>query len=138
LADVSGFGTFTSTSLCAGGCLTKNDWLATVRGRVGYAFDRFLVYGTAGAAFGDVRANFSTDPATDETKTGWTVGAGVEVAVASNWTAKAEYLFVDLADGSCTANCAIQNPNGPPLIPNVAVKFNESIVRAGINYKFGS
>jgi hypothetical protein len=32
---------------------------------------------------------------------------------------------------------AIQNPNGPPLIPNVAVKFNESIVRAGVNYKFG-
>jgi iron complex outermembrane recepter protein len=137
LADVSGFGTFTSTSFCAGGCLTKNDWLATVRGRAGYAFDRFLVYGTAGAAFGDVRANFSTDPATDATKAGWTVGAGVEVAVTSNWTAKAEYLFVDLADGSCTANCAIQNPNGPPLIPNVAVKFNESIVRAGINYKFG-
>jgi len=136
-ADVSGFGTFTAASLCAAGCLTKNDWLATVRGRVGYAFDRFLVYGTAGAAFGDVRAGFSANPATDATKTGWTVGAGVEVAVASNWTAKAEYLFVDLADGSCTANCAIQDPNGPPLIPNVAVRFNESIVRAGVNYKFG-
>jgi iron complex outermembrane recepter protein len=134
-SDVSGFGTFTATSLCAGGCLTKNNWLATVRGRVGYAFDRFLVYGTGGAAFGDVRAGFSNDPVTDASGTGWAAGAGIEVAVASNWTAKAEYLFVDLPNGSCTANCAIQNPSGPPLVPNVAVKFNESIVRLGINYK---
>ncbi len=136
-SDVSGFGTFTATSLCAGGCLTKNDWLATVRGRIGYAFDRFLIYGTGGAAFGNVRANLSNDPVTDASGTGWTAGVGVEVAVASNWTAKAEYLFVDLPNGSCTANCPIQNPNGPPLIPNVAVKFNESVARMGISYKFG-
>ena len=136
-ADAGGFGTFTATSLCAGGCLTRNDWLATVRGRVGYAFDRYLVYGTGGAAFGDVRANFSNDPVSDVSKTGWAGGAGVEVAFARHWTAKAEYLFVDLPSGSCTTNCAIQNPNGPPLIPNIAVKFNESIVRAGVNYRFG-
>jgi outer membrane immunogenic protein len=71
------------------------------------------------------------------TEAGWTVGAGVEITLASNWSAKAEYLFVDLADGSCTANCAIANANGPPLIPNIAVKFNESIVRGGVNYRFG-
>jgi iron complex outermembrane recepter protein len=136
-ANSSGFGTFTTASLCAGGCLTKNTWLATVRGRAGYAFDRFLVYGTGGAAFGNVQANFSNDPVSSATKRGWTAGAGVEVAVAPHWTAKAEYLFVDLANGSCTTDCAIANSNGPPLIPNVAVKFDESIVRAGINYKFG-
>jgi outer membrane immunogenic protein len=137
-ADSSGFGTFTATSLCAGGCLTKNTWLATTRGRAGYAFDRFLVYGTGGAAFGNVQANFSNDPISSATKAGWTAGAGVEIAVAPLWSAKAEYLFVDLAHGSCTIDCAIANANGPPLIPNVAVKFDESIVRAGINYKFGS
>ena len=108
-----------------------------MRGRAGYAFDRALVYGTAGAAFGDVRANFSNDAVSSTTEPGWTAGAGVEFALAANWTAKAEYLFVDLANGSCTTNCAIQNPNGPALIPNVAVKFNESLVRAGINYRFG-
>ena len=133
-----GFGTFTATSLCAGGCLTNSNWLATARARFGYAFDRILAYGTAGAAFGNVQANFSNDPVNSTTEPGWTVGAGVEVALAANWTAKAEYLFVDLANGSCTADCAIQNPNGPPLIPNIAVKFNESIIRAGVNYKFGS
>ena len=81
-ANSSGFGTFTTASLCAGGCLTTRIWLATVRGRAGYAFDRFLVYGTGGAAFGNVQANFSNDPVSSATKTGWTAGAGVEVAVA--------------------------------------------------------
>ena len=146
-ANSSGSGTFTTTStssLCAGGCFTKNSWLATARGRFGYAFDRFLVYGTGGAAFGSVQANFSLDPVSSSTETGWTAGAGMEVAVAPHWSAKAEYLFVDLGNGSCTTDCVIQSPGtfpnlyGPPLIPNVAVKFNESMVRAGINYKFGS
>jgi outer membrane immunogenic protein len=139
-ADVKGFATLTATqatSLCAGGCLTTSTWLSTVRGRAGYAFDRLLVYGTAGAAFGNVRANFSNDPVSSATEAGWTVGAGVEWAFAANWSAKGEYLFVDLADGSCTTDCAIVNANGPNLIPNVAVKFNESIVRGGVNYRFG-
>ena len=135
-ADAGGFGTFTATSLCAGGCLTQNTWLSTVRGRVGYALDRFFVYGTGGAAFGNVRANFSNDPVSSTTEAGWTVGAGVEVALAQNWSAKAEYLFVNLADGSCTADCAIADASGTSLIPNIAVKFNESIVRGGVNYKF--
>jgi len=146
-ANSSGFGTFTTTStssLCAGGCLTKNSWLATVRGRAGYAFDRFLAYGTVGAAFGNIQANFSNNPVTTSTKTGWAIGAGVEYALGFNWSAKAEYLFVDLGSGSCTTDCALQNPGGlgpnplgPPTIPNVIVQFNESIIRAGLNYKFG-
>jgi outer membrane immunogenic protein len=135
-ADASGFGTLTAASLCTGGCLTRNTWLSTVRGRAGYAFDRFLVYGTGGAAFGNVRANFSNDAVSSATEAGWTAGAGVEVALARNWSAKAEHLFVKLADGSCTTDCAIADASGTPVIPNVAVKFNESIVRGGINYKF--
>jgi len=150
LADSNGSGTFNTTSttgLCAGGCITSNSWLATARGRAGYAFDRLLVYGTGGAAFGNIRANFSNDPVTDSMVTGWTAGAGVEYALGWGWSAKAEYLFVDLGNGTCTTNCAIQtvntsatptSPLGPPIIPNVAVKFDESIFRAGLNYKFGS
>ena len=135
-ADASGFGTFTASALCAGGCFTTSSWLSTVRGRAGYAFDLFLVYGTGGAAFGNVRANFSNDPVTSSVETGWTVGAGIEVAFARNWSAKAEYLFVNLADGACTANCAIANADGTFVTSNVAVKFNESVVRGGINYRF--
>jgi iron complex outermembrane recepter protein len=135
-ADASGFGTFTASALCAGGCLTTSSWLSTVRGRAGYALDRFLIYGTGGAAFGNVRANFSNDSVGSTTEAGWTAGAGVEVALARNWSAKAEYLFVKLADGSCTTDCAIADASGTPVIPNVAVKFSESIVRGGINYRF--
>jgi iron complex outermembrane recepter protein len=151
LADSNGYGTFTTTStssLCAGGCLSKNSWLATARGRAGYAFDRFLVYGTGGAAFGNIQANFSNDPVTTSQVTGWNAGGGVEYALGWGWSAKAEYLFVDLGNGGCTTNCAIQTANtnsatqgttpfGPPIIPNVAVKFDENIFRAGLNYKFG-
>jgi iron complex outermembrane recepter protein len=135
-ADTSGFGTFTASPLCTGACFTTSSWLSTVRGRAGYAFDRFLVYGTGGAAFGNVRANFSNDPVTSSIEAGWTVGAGIEVAFARNWSAKAEYLFVNLADGSCTTNCAIADASGTQIIPNVAVKFNESVARAGVNYRF--
>jgi iron complex outermembrane receptor protein len=135
-ARASGFGTFTATSLCAGGCLTTNTWLSTARGRVGYAFDQFLVYGTAGAAFGNVRASFSEGAMSGVNKTGWAVGAGIEVALGRNWSAKAEYLFVDLGNGSCTTDCAIANAAGPAIIPNIAVKFDESIVRGGVSYRF--
>jgi outer membrane immunogenic protein len=87
-ADASGFGTFTATSLCAGGCLTTNTWLSTARGRVGYAFDQFLVYGTAGASFGNVRASFTNGAISGVNKTGWTVGTGIEVALGRNWSVK--------------------------------------------------
>ena len=89
-ADVSGAGTFTAASFCAGGCLMRNGWLATVRGRAGYAIDRILVYGTAGGAFGEVQAGFSNHTASRSTEPGWTAGAGVEYAVLPNLTAKFE------------------------------------------------
>ncbi len=88
-----------------------------MRGRAGYAFDRYLLYATAGAAFGDVKAGYSNHPASDTTEPGWTVGAGVEGSFAPHWSAKVEYLFVDLNNGSCTTDCAIANANGSPVDP---------------------
>ncbi len=112
-------------------CKTSNDWLGTARGRVGYAFDRILFYGTGGGAFGNVMAATpgSGLGSNSTTEYGWTAGAGIEAAFAQNWTAKIEYLYVDLANGSCTTAC------GSPT-PAVAVTFKESLVRAGLNYKF--
>jgi len=136
-SDAGGFATYTATPLCTGSCQTTSDWLATLRGRAGYAFDRFLVYGTAGAAFGNVQAAFANHPQTGAAEGGWTAGVGVEIAMTANWSAKAEYLFVDLVNGSCTTNCAIASANAPPLVPNIAVRFDESVVRGGLNYKFG-
>jgi len=113
-------------------CQTQSRWLATVRGRVGYAFDRILLYGTAGAAFGNVQTGLNPPSTFDSAvEAGWTIGAGVEVAFAQNWTAKAEYLFVDLPNATCTtaANCG--------GAAGSIVSFNENIIRAGVNYKFG-
>ena len=113
-------------------CQTQSQWLATVRGRVGYAFDRILLYGTAGAAFGNVQTGLNPPSTFDSAvEAGWTVGAGIEVAFAQNWTAKAEYLFVDLPNATCTT---ADNCGGAA---GSIVSFNENVIRAGINYKFG-
>jgi outer membrane immunogenic protein len=80
-------------------CQTQGQWLATVRGRVGYAFDRILLYGTGGAAFGNIQTGLNPPSTFDSSvEAGWTVGAGLEFAFAQNWTAKVEYLFVDQAE----------------------------------------
>jgi outer membrane immunogenic protein len=114
------------------GCQTQSRWLATLRGRVGYALDRVLFYGTAGAAFGDLQAGLNPPSTFDSSiEAGWTVGVGAEFGITPNWTAKVEYLFVDLPNGACTTatNCA--------GAAGSTVSFNESIVRAGVNFKFG-
>lgn len=109
-----------------GPCQTANDWLGTVRGRVGYAADRVLFYGTAGGAYGDVKAT-AFGVTNTETEFGWTAGAGVEAAFADNWTARVEYLYVDLGNASCGSACG-----GAP----VSVSFTQSLVRAGVDFKF--
>jgi len=111
-------------------CETSNTWLATFRGRVGYAFDRWLPYITAGGAYGNVKATASVPLAglsasSSSDQLGWTAGAGVEYAFLGNWSAKLEYLYVDL--GSFDAGAA-------PVVNNVS--FKENILRAGLNYKF--
>ena len=117
---------------CAPGitCETQNRWLATFRGRVGYAFDRWLPYITGGGAYGNVRATISAPIAgvtasASSSELGWTAGAGLEYAFLSNWSAKIEYLYVDLGSFN----------TGPAPITN-NVSFKENIVRAGLNYKF--
>jgi outer membrane immunogenic protein len=113
-------------------CQTQSQWLATVRGRGGYAFDRVLFYGTGGAAFGNIQTGLNPPSTFDSTvEAGWTVGAGLEYAFAQNWTAKVEYLFVDLPNGSRTT---VGNCGGAA---GSVVSFNENIFRAGVNFKFG-
>ena len=111
------------STACGGtSCETKNDWLATARGRLGYAFDRFLPYVTGGAAFGNIKTNIPGVGSTSDTNVGWTVGGGIEAAVAGPWTAKVEYLYVDLGRGGS--------------ILGSDAKFNANVVRAGLNYRF--
>jgi outer membrane immunogenic protein len=110
-----------------GACETKNNWLGTVRARVGYAADRVLFYGTAGGAFGNIAEGANgaaTSTFASKSVAGWTAGAGVEAAFADNWTARVEYLFVDLSDATFTTGVA------------PTVKFDANLIRLGVDYKF--
>jgi outer membrane immunogenic protein len=118
----------TTTVLCAPGCETRNKWLATVRGRLGYAFDRFLPYITGGLAVGDINATVPVLPGGSISNAGWTIGAGLEVGVVSNVSLKAEYLYVDLGNFNCGLNCG--------LAPGGNVSFNANLVRGGLNVRF--
>ena len=99
------------------------------RARLGYAFDRVLLYTTGGGAFANIKASLNALPWASSTELGWSSGFGVEVAMTDNWTAKAEYLAVGFQQPSCgLANCL--------AAPAVSVKFFESMARGGVNYKF--
>ena len=102
----------------------SNPWFGTVRGRAGFAMSNILLYGTAGLAYGSLRAQ-STLTGVSETKTlpGWAIGAGVEVALNTNWSARAEYLYVDLSERSYSLT---GTNNG----------FETSLLRFGVNYRF--
>ncbi len=121
------------------------DWLGTLRLRAGFTpVDRLLLYVTGGLAYGDVSYNATTDfrpvgttqylASFRNTKTGWTAGAGAEWAFAQNWSAKVEYLYVDLGNASATVNAI---PLLPPFQVAYTWKTTEHIARVGVNYKFG-
>ena len=133
------------------------DFLGTVRGRVGYAFDRLLVYGTGGFAYGSVddQVTFFIPNGTipffrgrlSGIQTGYAYGGGIEYAVASDSffnrlnvfnssaiTVKFEYLHYDLGDH----RIAIPGVNGGPGNYSATVRNDGDLVRAGLNFKFGS
>jgi outer membrane immunogenic protein len=121
---------------------TKLDWFGTVRGRFGTTFidPRFLLYVTGGLAFGNVddtaNAAFPTvqyPAALNTTRTGWSAGVGGEWAFAQHWTAKVEWLRVDLGSASVTG---FPIPPNPPFTVTYNFKTVDDIVRFGINYKF--
>jgi outer membrane immunogenic protein len=122
-------GTTNVPGCLGGGCQSENTWLGTTRGRVGYAFDRFLPYVTGGVAFGGVDATHPGATGVSSTQVGWTAGAGFEFAVVNNVTAKVEYLHYDLGGFQCGLNCG----NG---FVNDNVNFNANVVRGGVNLRF--
>lgn len=122
----------------------KLHWLATFRGRLGYTpYDALLVYATGGLAAGKIEnpmlilfnsiggtTTFTGSAST--TRTGWTIGGGAEYGIGRNWTAKAEYLYVDLGRTSVTGTSV------PPQPTQTTADFKNHyhIVRFGVNYLF--
>ena len=112
------------------------DWFGTIRGRLGFAFDNVLVYGTGGAAYGRMNAKGSITNSNgdswkgsaDATNWGWTVGGGAEYGV-DNWSLGLEYLYVDLGNGDYSATAR----NG---ILKGSADYAFSTVRATVKYRF--
>jgi outer membrane immunogenic protein len=100
----------------------SNPWFGTLRARVGYAMNNILFFGTGGLAYGDVKAE---NLGANETHTmlGWAAGAGMEVGLTPNWSAKAEYLYMDLGNHTYT-------------LTGNDLGLRASILRLGVNYHF--
>lgn len=109
------------------GCEIKNTWLATGRGRIGYAFDRWLPFVTGGAAYGKMSLSNGAGQSESKSRLGYTLGGGVEYAFMGAWSVKAEYLYVDLGKFTCSpATCG----------PDTTYKAPLNIARLGVNYRF--
>jgi outer membrane immunogenic protein len=97
--DVEGTSASSSALEAGGATFSENNEIqGSVRGRIGWAWDRVLIYGTGGVAFASVRDSSTFGPFVDsETtgRTGWTAGGGVEYALDPNWSVRAEYRYTD-------------------------------------------
>jgi outer membrane immunogenic protein len=100
----------------------SNPWFGTVRGRAGVTFNNVLLYGTAGLSYGELRAD-TFNLTESHTSVGWVAGAGVEVGFTPHWSAKAEWLYLDLTDRTFSVT-GTNNGLGADLL------------RMGVNYHF--
>lgn len=117
---------------------TKERWLDTLRGRIGFAWDRVLIYGTGGAAFVgttvDVVDRFNNSVSDSRTRTGWTAGGGIEWAMWNNLSLKVEYLHADFGTAQYISP-PVKVPQGGTFVTR-AVPLTDDLVRIGLNYKF--
>jgi outer membrane immunogenic protein len=117
----------------------QTDWIASATGRLGWAWDRWLLYAKGGAAWaGDKYSafipEFNEQLEASETRTGWTVGGGIEWAFWSNWSAKAEYDYYDF--GTRTLTLTGTFAGAPIQVPGVNVRQRISVGKFGMNYRF--
>jgi outer membrane immunogenic protein len=117
--------TGTTLPLCGTGCTTNLNWLSTARGRIGIAHDKALFYATGGLAVGGLTGNVGTTASGSGTNVGYTIGAGAELAITPNLSAKVQYLYVNLGTYGI-----------PTPLPVTVRADNNHIVSVGLNYKF--
>ena len=137
-------GSFTAN--CSTGCAAslspRIKALTTARGRLGYAFDGIMPYVTAGGAMVNVADDLTMTvagvsaslPSMPATVLGWVAGAGVEVGLWSNWSAKLEYLHIGI--NNVAAGAPIPNVLGVGIAAEGA-GYQDNLVRVGLNYRFG-
>ena len=128
-------GAFTTTTGTA-----DTEWYATAAARLGYAWDRSMLYLKGGAAFMDVNYSAATNfggaifpsSTVSDTRTGWMIGAGFEQALADNWTWKAEYNYMDFGSDDVVLTTA-----GLGTTATTDTDTNVHVVKLGFNYRFG-
>jgi outer membrane immunogenic protein len=124
----------------------RTDWFGTVRGKLGFAANNFLIYGTGGLAYGRVEARTSFDNPSfgggalvfagskSRVNAGWALGGGFEWGISPNWTVGAEYLHINLGDLTVTE----RRVSGPANASTFTSKseFRHDILRLTVNYRF--
>jgi outer membrane immunogenic protein len=127
---------------------SKLDRFATATGRIGYAFDRVLLYAKGGAAWAHYNhevavTNFTTPAvpslAGGQNVTGFVVGGGVEVAFLPNWSFKAEYNYFDFGTNSVLLNCVGAACFGASTGIGIPFDIHQNVqtFMIGVNYRFG-
>jgi outer membrane immunogenic protein len=139
------------------GSAKVGDWYGMITGRLGYTWDRTLLYVKGGAAFVPVRASvtdscqtvalgcgnwITASRDTSDTLTTWTLGGGVEWALSNNWSVKGEYMFIGLEDGNSLTTCGFAAAPGGTLVAGGEFCFNHQFAgihtaKVGLNYRFG-
>ena len=116
------------------------DWFGTVRARGGILVSpRVLLYATGGLAYGNVNTSeviSGVGYSSDDLRVGYTVGAGIEGAIGGNWTAKLEYLYVDLGRTSGSFATPLAALGGGTITSNFSSRITDNVLRVGVNYKF--
>src|SRR5208282_4353139 len=125
--------TFTGATAQGTTVTDQIDYIATLRGRFGYAFDHWLIYGTGGFAWSQARFGETPGVAGNEdtvllTRTGWALGLGAEAAIAPDWTVRIEYLY----DRFGTVAGVFPSGTGYQSV------FDIQTLRLGLNYKLGA
>lgn len=127
---------------------TSVDWLSTVRGRLGYVTNNWLIYGTGGLAITAVNFNDHLENGSvlfpeqginiNKTQTGWTAGAGAEWVFAPNWSAKVEYKYVGFGNKNTSSTVALfDGTMATSRVITYNHDFSANLVTVGVNRKFG-
>jgi outer membrane immunogenic protein len=140
-ADIQGAGVNASGSDAAGLKYKSDlDWFGTVRGRIGYAYDRALVYATGGFAYGGVQNTVLNSGALggpakfDDVATGYVLGGGIEYKFSPAWSVKAEYQYINLGKND-PVTASGKTFSSVPTTTLTDDAYHT--VRAGLNYHFG-
>jgi opacity protein-like surface antigen len=138
--DIRGDQTATVLGI-TGTAQARTDWIVSVTGRLGWSWNTVLLYAKGGAAwagnkyFADI-PNFAEHLEASETRTGWTVGGGIEWGFFNNWSAKLEYDFYNFGTRTLTFTGTFAGL--PNVVPGIEIKQTISVVKFGLNYRFGS